>query len=84
MSKWIAFHDDGPSPSGKTRVFLVLVKDGGGLLGEIRWYGPWRCYAFYPVFGTVFECECLRDVATFCAERTNEHRRQMLGKKTPA
>jgi len=47
---------------------------GGGMLGEVKWYGPWRCYAFFAQAQTVFERKCLRGIATFCEEQTITHR----------
>jgi hypothetical protein len=34
-------------------------------LGEVRWHGAWRCFAFFPAAGTLFEPTCLRDLAAF-------------------
>ena len=36
---WIRFCDEGKSDSGKTSRFSVRAKDGGALLGEVRWFG---------------------------------------------
>jgi hypothetical protein len=44
------------------------------MLGEVRWFGRWRCYAFYPEPDTLYERQCLRDIADFCEARTREHR----------
>jgi len=69
--KYIVFIDAGYSVSGKTRVWDVATKeDYEDLVGEVRWFGPWRCYAFYPYDKTVFEKTCLRDIADFCEEQT--------------
>lgn len=62
-----------PSPSGKTQTWVVAAKAGGDL-GEIRWFGRWRRYAFYPLPQTVFEQNCLRDIANFCETETQRHR----------
>lgn len=73
---YIDFIRTADSESGKTKTWDVRSKDGpDGRLGFVRWFGRWRCYAFYPISGTVFERKCLRDIATFCEERTQEHRR---------
>lgn len=73
MSKWIDFNLAERKP--KTNIWDVLVKDGPALLGQVRWFGRWRCYAFFPEDGTVFERQCLRDIADFCEEETKEQRR---------
>ncbi|HZN48467.1 MAG TPA: hypothetical protein VFB71_12650 [Ramlibacter sp.] len=52
----------------------VRNKESGDLLGEVAWFGRWRRYCFHPRERTVFEQDCLREIATFCEERTKEHR----------
>ena len=73
MSKWINFEDNGRSPSGKTRYWGVRAKDGGITLGEIYWFAAWRKYVFAPEGASVFEEDCLRDIANFCEEQTKVH-----------
>jgi len=74
--KWIQFFEQPPIPGRKTRIWLIAVKDGQGLLGSIAWYGPWRKYVFAPTphATTVYEERCLRDIADFIQTRTKEHR----------
>jgi hypothetical protein len=75
MSKWIQFVDRGIPAGKKTRVWTVHPIDGANSnLGEIRWYAPWRQYAFYPTRNSLFERQCLRDIADFCEKETNAHR----------
>ncbi len=69
---FITFHEGPPKP--KTRTWQVRAKQGGVLLGEIRRFGRWRCYAFEPWLNTVFEHRCLRDIADFCEHQTNIQR----------
>jgi hypothetical protein len=78
MSSWITFEHQGDSVSGRTRLYVVRAKGGEGL-GEVRWFGRWSQYAFFPFGGTVFEQDCLRDIATFCEQRTKEHRQAVPG-----
>lgn len=72
--KWIRFVLDVPIPARKTKVWIVATVEQGERLGTIRWHGPWRCYSFYPEPCTVFERQCLRDIADFCEGATYEHR----------
>ena len=73
--KYIQFVDVGFSSTGKTRIWNVATKeDSEDLIGEIRWFGSWRCYALYPFEGTAFEKTCLRDIANFCEEQTKLHK----------
>lgn len=74
-TRWLQFFDFGLSDSGKTRRWTVRVKESGDILGEIRWFGRWRRYAFFPGPGTVFEQDCLRDLAAFCEARMAERRK---------
>lgn len=51
--------------------FAVDNKRSGDTLGYIEWYAPWRCYVLQEVTeGTVFNGECLRDVAAFMEAET--------------
>ena len=64
--KWVRFPVVGPSASGRTTMWSVETVEGGVVLGYVKWYGPWRCYAFYPEAATLYERRCLRDIADFC------------------
>src|SRR5271166_3300384 len=69
MSKWIEFHEH-PRPAPiKTKLWYVVTKDRGSYLGEIRWHSPWRKYVFYPSETSLFEEDCLRDIAAFIEAR---------------
>jgi hypothetical protein len=63
-SKWIMFSCY--ENTGKTLKYNILTKDVPPLkLGEIRWFGRWRQYAFYPEPDTVFEKQCMKDITAF-------------------
>ena len=78
MSKWLEFSEPVLSKSGKTQIWaLYSAKDDDGTdlwIGEIKWFGRWRKYALFPDRDTVFEQDCLRDIAQFCEDKTKEHR----------
>lgn len=76
MSKWIRFFETGASPSGKTAVWAVMTMSGDEQIGEVRWFARWRKYAFYPKAHTVFEEDCLRDIAAFCELVTQRRKLQ--------
>jgi hypothetical protein len=61
LTKYLEFIDATP-PARKTSILLVRSVMHGNILGEIRWYGSWRQYAFWPRSGTIWNVECLRDV----------------------
>ena len=72
-TKWMnitCVHD-----TGKTKVFNLYSKEGNFLLGQVRWYGPWRQYAFMPEGNTVFEKKCLQDITDFIVELMNERKK---------
>jgi hypothetical protein len=64
--RWLVFQETGTSPSGKTRVYQVRSRENPHMmLGEVRWYAQFRCYAFYPSANTIFEPQCLTDITLF-------------------
>lgn len=78
---YLGFEKRGVSDSGRTEVWEV-VKRNGFPLGAVRWYGPWRCYVFYPEAGTLFNSSCSADIATFLARLTARQRDESLRKPT--
>ena len=58
----------------KTDSWFIYAKDGSAGLGAIRWFGRWRKYCFFPMAETVFEENCLRDIAEFIVKITKEHK----------
>lgn len=66
-SKYIEITDGGVSKTGKTRVWIVTNVRNQSKVGEIRWYGGWRKYAFYPTIEGVrwiaFDSECMGQIA---------------------
>jgi hypothetical protein len=73
---WISFEERMVEDRKRTREWLVkpTYSEERRGLGEIRWYAPWRRYCFYPYVGTVFEEKCLRNIAEFCEQQTQEQR----------
>lgn len=77
--KFITFRGPIMSESGKTKIWVVETKTNEARrhgilsLGAIKWYSPWRKYAFLPHPDTVFEQDCLTDIATFCRNATKDH-----------
>lgn len=69
--KYIEFSRPRPSKSGKTRIWRVLAFHDISLtdsysLGEIKFYGAWRRYTFFPAYGTFFEHACGHKIFDFC------------------
>jgi hypothetical protein len=60
--------------SGKTCIWNVCPTIGNAAaLGQVRWYGPWRRYVFYPNANTLYDYACLQDIAEFCHTNTRSH-----------
>ena len=73
--KYISFVSGPNKP--KTKTWYVEADssfDTAFSLGIIVWFAKWRCYAFEPSRDTVFEKQCLRDIADFCERKTKEHK----------
>lgn len=70
--KWIYIDFLCKSKSGKTNIYQVMNK--GLHLGDIKWWSPWRKYAFFPEEGTLFEQDCLRDIAEFIEKQMGKRR----------
>ena len=60
ISKYLEFSLIEQKP--KTKIVGVWAKKNGGRLGLIKWYGPWRQYAFYPEDETLFNTGCLKEI----------------------
>jgi hypothetical protein len=52
------------SANGRTEVWEAWSK-AGVPLGTIKWYAPWRRYAFTPTGQTVFDVDCLDYIRHF-------------------
>jgi hypothetical protein len=77
--KWIQFQV--VRNTSRTQVWQVAARDvsknqlaGPTILGEVKWFGKWRKYSFFPETNTVFEQDCLRDIAHFCYSRNTDHK----------
>ena len=51
----------------KTKVFEVVSKTDGAVLGHIAWHGPWRQYVFEPNISylTIWSEGCLKELIGF-------------------
>lgn len=62
-------------PGRKTPIVTVTSRSSGAILGQIRWYGPWRQFCFYPWAGTIFNVGCMDDIKAQIAELRAERAR---------
>lgn len=63
---------------GKTKRWEITTKDGKGVLGLVKFYPQWRRYAYFPYVGTLYDQDCLRDIALFCETKTREWRSKSI------
>lgn len=67
---YLQFEPREPEGKRKTVIVDVVSVSSGTTLGEIRWHGPWRQFCFFPTPHTLFNKDCLREIADECSERT--------------
>jgi hypothetical protein len=79
-ARWVSFQLEDRRRGAKTDVWHVWsLKQPPAHLGLVKWYGAWRRYAFFPAPETIFEQDCLRDIAAFVESETEKQRK---GKRT--
>jgi len=61
---------------------MVRKEESGERIGSVYWYNPWRKYCFFPAPGTVYEQDCLRDIADFVETETKRHRQEAAAAKS--
>lgn len=55
----------GSSKSGKTQVYGIYNSRSGDQIGEVKWFGRWRQYAFFPEDGSIYSAGCMFDIVHF-------------------
>jgi len=65
-SKYVEFDKIGDS--GKTEIWNIISKSSGFILGQIKWYGAWRQYCFWPSPHAVFNIGCMDDIKKVIVE----------------
>lgn len=69
-------------PKGRKTSIYSVRKDHqyvskGVVLGEIRWYGAFRQYVFYPDEETVWSRGCLEIINRFLKKINDRHRKKL-------
>lgn len=49
----------------KTSVYHVYSVSDDVFLGEVKWWGPWRQYCFFPEEATIYSVGCMEDIVKF-------------------
>lgn len=65
-SKYLDFIELEPKP--KTKVFKCINKVSLDELGFIKWYPPFRKYAYFSNGNIVYDRNCLEDITNFIDE----------------
>ena len=65
-NEWIYFEEY--QKGEKTSKWFVVARRDDATLGEVKWYGRWRQYCFFPVIGTVFNPGCMDHISEFIRE----------------
>lgn len=60
----------------KTRRFEVIGHKTGNVLGDIKWFGRWRQYTFFPHPDTTYNHECLDFIRTFLVDLMLKRKRR--------
>lgn len=70
QTKYLEFAKQPKRRTQKTWIVDVTSRSGGMLLGQIKWYGAWRQFAFYPnpERVTIFNVECMNDICEVIQE----------------
>ena len=56
-------------PKRKTPIYKLFSMSNHDIkLGEIKWFGAWRQYCFYPEENTIFDRKCLTYINNFLEE----------------
>ena len=76
MYRWIDFIEV-ENPGKKTKRWKVVNHDTGDTLGGVYWWTAWRRYIFHPMPGTIYEQDCLRDIASFLIDKMVEHKAEL-------
>lgn len=57
----------------KTKIWDVTTLDRSGLVGQVRWFTQWRKYVFHASANTIFDFDCMTEIAEFTKKQTEDH-----------
>lgn len=79
---FVTFNEDLSGKSKLTRVWAVQAINSLGFpLGKVKWWSAWRRYCFFPCKDTVYDANCLWDIADFCARMTTEQKEAQAARR---
>ena len=59
---------------GRKTSILHIHSNQGHYLGDIKWYGAWRKFCFYPIQETIWDNKCLSELLNFLEQYNKEWR----------
>lgn len=59
---------------GKTKYWSVHSRKDASDLGRVSWFSAWRRYVFSPAAWTVYDANCLREIADLVETATKDHK----------
>lgn len=75
MENYLKFEDITPL-NRKTQIVKISGVVNDTHLGEIRFYGAWRQYTFWPKECTIFDTKCLNEIVAKIDEMNAEIRKE--------
>lgn len=73
---YLIFHETIPDPKRKTAIWEVRSGEQQVLLGQIRWYAPWRRYCYSPAGPQWMDATCLRETADFLVKQMDARKEE--------
>jgi hypothetical protein len=59
---------------GTTKRVAVVNRHHQETIGEIKWFGSWRQYCFFPYAETIWNTTCMEDVQGVIKDLMNERK----------
>lgn len=78
---YLSFHKHPSCATRKTEIWDVLNGGNQNLLGQIRWYAPWRRYCYSPAGPQWMDATCLQEVTNFLTTEMARHKTRLADEK---
>lgn len=75
---YLHFKDMPVKKGMKTRIVNVYSLNGSESLGEISWFPHWRRYVFTPTADTLYDPDCLEELAEKVRAMTEDHKNKKI------
>lgn len=60
----------------KTPIYHIISKHSNTEIGQVKWYGAWRKFCFFPEKGTIWDNKCIKDLLDFICN-VNEKKKEV-------